>query len=98
MPLPKKGAGFAVIIAGVIFPYADEQRVKLLFEPSLALIYAGLTRLKRSPIGSCLTVVSSIPELADFGRGWEFFEEKSTFTINSHVIEEDCGLKLTTST
>jgi hypothetical protein len=51
---------------------------------SLALIYAGLTRLKRSVNGSCLTVVSSIPELAAFGKGWQSFEDHtsaSTFDI-----------------
>ncbi|MBY2996738.1 DNA helicase [Rhizobium leguminosarum] len=37
---------------------------------SLAVIYAGLTRLKRSPAGSWLTVICSAPELADFGRTW----------------------------
>jgi hypothetical protein len=42
---------------------------------SLALIYAGLTRLKRSTEGSWLTVVCSAPELAEFGRTWPAFEE-----------------------
>ncbi|GHG74355.1 hypothetical protein GCM10010919_27760 [Alishewanella longhuensis] len=37
---------------------------------NLALIYAGLTRLKRSPLGSCMTVVCTIPELAEYGKGW----------------------------
>lgn len=37
-------------------------------EKNLALIYAGLTRLKRAESGSFLTVVSSIPELDQFGR------------------------------
>ncbi len=35
-----------------------------------ALIYTGLTRLKRSVEGSHLTVVCSAPELAGFGRQW----------------------------
>jgi len=42
---------------------------------NLALIYAGLTRLKRSANGSCLTIVSSIPELAVFGKEWASFED-----------------------
>lgn len=43
---------------------------------SMALIYAGLTRLKRTAAGSCLTIVCTIPELCDFGRTWpEFVEE-----------------------
>lgn len=37
---------------------------------SLALIYTGLTRLKRSVQGSYLTVVCSAPELSEFGRKW----------------------------
>ncbi len=35
-----------------------------------ALIYAGLTRIKRSVQGSHLTVICAAPELADFGRRW----------------------------
>ena len=35
-----------------------------------ALIYTGLTRLKRSTQGSHLTVVCAAPELAEFGRWW----------------------------
>lgn len=42
---------------------------------NLALIYAGLTRLKRSVNGSCLTIVCSIPELASYGKGWQAFED-----------------------
>ena len=42
---------------------------------NLALIYAGLTRLKRSVRGSCLTVISSIPELSEFGREWPSYSE-----------------------
>lgn len=45
---------------------------------SLALIYAGLTRLKRSTEGSWLTVVCSAPDLAEFGREWEQFEDRTT--------------------
>ena len=37
---------------------------------SLALVYAGLTRLKRSQEGSWLTVVCSAPELSEYGRTW----------------------------
>lgn len=35
-----------------------------------ALIYAGLTRLKRSVQGSYLTVVCTAPELREFGKKW----------------------------
>lgn len=35
-----------------------------------ALIYAGLTRIKRSVQGSQLTVICTAPELAEFGRRW----------------------------
>lgn len=41
------------------------------FSPdALALVYAGLTRLKRSVQGSRLTVICSAPELAEFGGAW----------------------------
>lgn len=40
---------------------------------SLALIYTGLTRLKRSQQGSWLTVVSSAPRLANFGQQFDEF-------------------------
>lgn len=42
---------------------------------SLALIYAGLTRLKRRAEGSSLTVVCAAPELLEFGRTWPDFVE-----------------------
>lgn len=44
-------------------------------ERSLALIYAGLTRLKGRISGSSLTVVCSAPELLDYGRMWPEFVE-----------------------
>ncbi len=40
----------------------------------LALFYTGLTRLKRHTEGSYLTVVSSAPQLRDFGQSWPIFE------------------------
>ena len=41
------------------------------FSPdALALVYAGLTRLKRSVQGSRLTVICSASELAEFGGAW----------------------------
>ena len=41
---------------------------------ALALVYAGLTRLKRNINGSWLTVVSSAPELEAFGKTWPTYE------------------------
>jgi hypothetical protein len=41
-----------------------------------ALIYAGLTRLKRHEKGSYLTVVSCANALAEFGKSWPSYEEK----------------------
>ena len=38
---------------------------------SLALIYAGLTRLKRSTQGSWLTVVCAAPQLREFGKKFD---------------------------
>jgi len=37
---------------------------------SLALVYAGLTRLKRSSKGSWLTVICASSELTEYGRTW----------------------------
>jgi hypothetical protein len=42
----------------------------------LALIYSGLTRLKRHEDGSYLTVVSCASELQSFGRTWPEYEER----------------------
>lgn len=39
-------------------------------EENLALIYAAVTRLKRSPDGSRLIVVCVAPELSEFGSSW----------------------------
>lgn len=50
-------------------------------EQSLALIYAGLTRLKRSQEGSWLTVVCSAPQLHDYGQ-----------TFPDHVAVTDTAL------
>ena len=41
---------------------------------TLALIYTGLTRLKRHDQGSCLTVVSSSEMLLEYGKSWPSFE------------------------
>jgi hypothetical protein len=37
-------------------------------------VYTALTRLKRHPGGSHLTVVCTSTELEEFGRGWPEFE------------------------
>lgn len=42
---------------------------------SLALLYTGLTRIKRHPDGSSLTVVSSSAELSEYGKTWPDFEK-----------------------
>jgi hypothetical protein len=42
-----------------------------------ALAYVALSRLKRHPQGSFLTVVCSAPELEEYGRTWPEFQ--STF-------------------
>lgn len=41
----------------------------------LASVYAALTRLKRSPGGSWLTVVCSAPELQEYGRTWAGYKD-----------------------
>lgn len=45
-----------------------------LTKTDLALFYTGLTRLKRHTEGSFLTVVSSAPQLREFGEKWPVFE------------------------
>ena len=42
---------------------------------ALALIYTGLTRIKRHLEGSFLTVVSSANELKNYGKTWPKYEE-----------------------
>ena len=43
---------------------------------SMALIYTGLTRVKRHRDGSFITVVSTCPELAEYGESWPDFSRK----------------------
>jgi hypothetical protein len=43
---------------------------------SLALVYTGITRLKKSDAGSFLTVVCAIDRLSSYGRGWPDYEDK----------------------
>jgi hypothetical protein len=45
-------------------------------QKTLALVYAGLTRLKRHVDGSCLTVVSCASELLEYGKTWPSFESR----------------------
>ena len=42
---------------------------------SLALIYTGLTRIKRNTKGSFLTVISSSPQLKEYGETWPNFKK-----------------------
>ena len=56
-----KGWESRLLVVHVSRAFTDEAR---------ALIYTGLTRLKRSVQGSHLTVVCTAPELANFGRRW----------------------------
>jgi hypothetical protein len=43
---------------------------------SMALIYTGLTRLKRHPEMSYLTVVSCARELKEYGKTWPDYDER----------------------
>lgn len=54
---------------------------------SRALIYAALTRLKRSPEGSWLTVVcaSSDPQLIEYGKTWPDHHEREKGVILFHA-------------
>lgn len=44
---------------------------------AMALLYAGLTRLKQHPLGSFLTVVCGEPNLTEYGRSWPNFTYKN---------------------
>lgn len=46
-------------------------------EQSAALLYTMLTRIKKHPKGSCLTVVSSVPRLKTFGSKFADFEDRT---------------------
>lgn len=48
-----------------------------------ASIYAALTRLKRSPEGSWLTVVCSAPELSEYGKTWVQHQDESKMEVLS---------------
>jgi superfamily I DNA/RNA helicase len=47
-----------------------------------ALIYSGLTRLKRHPAGSFLTVVCCAETLCEFGALWPDFSDRSPQTTS----------------
>lgn len=55
---------------------------------SLALIYAGITRLKRSTQGSWLTVVCSASELAAFGATFPDFSEMTASHIADRCMKQ----------
>jgi hypothetical protein len=62
-----KGWESRMLVVHVTQSLTDENR---------ALVYAALTRLKRSPEGCWLTVVCAAPELADYGKTWPDYDEQ----------------------
>ncbi len=48
-------------------------------QQELALVYTGLTRLKRSIKGSSLTVISTSESLLEYGKTWPSFEHNLPF-------------------
>lgn len=52
-----------------------------LSKKDLALVYVGLTRLKRTVKGSYLTIVCSSPQLEEFGTTWPDYEGSSPLVI-----------------
>jgi hypothetical protein len=63
----------------------------------LASIYAALTRLKRSPEGSWLTVVSSAPELSEYGKTWVQYNDitkKRSVEENPYIKSMEGLIKL----
>ena len=57
-------------------------------DESKALVYAALTRLKRSSEGSWLTVVCAAPELADYGKTWPDYQERGHGVVLFHATAE----------
>jgi hypothetical protein len=49
-------------------------------ERNKALIYTGLTRLKKSLDGSLITVVCAIDQLSDYGKTWPEYDDKRAAT------------------
>jgi hypothetical protein len=45
-------------------------------QKALALAYTGLTRIKRHPESSYITVVCAVPELSEYGRTWADYVTK----------------------
>jgi len=45
-------------------------------QKALALTYTGLTRIKRHPECSYITVVSAVPELSAYGKTWAEYVQK----------------------
>lgn len=53
-------------------------------QKALALIYTGLTRVKRHTEGSFLTVISCANELKEYGRTWPKYEEMYVCALQSN--------------
>lgn len=75
-----KGWESRMLVVHVTQSLTDENR---------ALVYAALTRLKRSPEGSWLTVVCAAPELADYGKTWPNHHEREYGGFTALVCVED---------
>lgn len=50
---------------------------------NMAAAYAAITRLKRDPAGSFLTVVCSALQLSKYGRDWPMFEDKRVSLLDA---------------
>lgn len=61
-------------------------------ERSKALIYAGLTRLKKCTEGSYLTVVCAVDDLATYGRDWPEWVDYRSGPVPSRPIVQDAEL------
>jgi hypothetical protein len=66
--------------------HAQDQR-------AMALLYAGLTRLKQHPLGSFLTVVCGEPRLAEYGKSWPDFvlQERPNNNFEGTVHKRRCA-------
>jgi len=75
-----KGWESRMLVVHVSQSWTDENK---------ALVYAALTRLKRSPEGSWLTVVCAAPELADYGKTWPNHHERGHGVVLFHATASE---------
>ena len=87
-------SGFAVITAGVIFPFADDDRVKALLQPSLD--YRNLSKYPRyAPVSGCNAIQSGdlnsvFPESSR--KSSRYMDETKAKDLRNWLIEPDASV------